>query len=287
MDTSAVIHFTVDTTKTLLDWKSLAYDDSEWKTGASPLGSQDTIANKTGISRVTAAYFRKKIQISDLNTIVGFGLLIKGKDGAVVFVNGNEVQRINMFADADISYTSLAVEPKTLSTMVVMNALNGLLSRLKTGENIVAIEIHGSNTNADISFDSQLFDSKNKLYYTLGSDWSYSDGGGMPPKQIRDKTAAIVSPSSTSLPSAFTVNQNYPNPFNPSTIISWQLPEKSSVKLTLYDVLGREVAVLANSVFEAGQQQIEFSGAHLPSGTYFYNLAAGKNSVTKKMLLLK
>lgn len=83
--------------------------------------------------------------------------------------------------------------------------------------------------------------------------------------------------------------QNYPNPFNPSTLIAYELPEPSSVKLELFDVLGRKVAVLVNARQEAGlyQYALQASSLSLASGVYLYRLTAGTFMNTKKMLFVK
>ena len=81
--------------------------------------------------------------------------------------------------------------------------------------------------------------------------------------------------------------QNYPNPFNPTTKISFSLQQKSQIKLKVFDVLGREIQILADGVYEAGKHEVEFNATNLPSGVYFYNLTTGSNSITKKMLLLR
>ncbi|MFA6980347.1 MAG: T9SS type A sorting domain-containing protein [Ignavibacteriaceae bacterium] len=85
----------------------------------------------------------------------------------------------------------------------------------------------------------------------------------------------------------FELSQNYPNPFNPSTTISWQMAASSYVTLKVYDVLGKEVATLANNEFEAGRHSINFDASNLSSGMYFYELRAGNFTQMKKMLLMK
>ncbi len=81
--------------------------------------------------------------------------------------------------------------------------------------------------------------------------------------------------------------QNYPNPFNPSTKISFSIPQKSQIKLKIFDVLGREVANLVDGVYEVGKYEVTFDAGKLSSGVYFYNLTTGNNSISKKMLLVK
>lgn len=81
--------------------------------------------------------------------------------------------------------------------------------------------------------------------------------------------------------------RNYPNPFNPSTKISFDLPVQGNVTLKVYDVLGKEVATLINGVKAAGHQEIEFNADNFPTGVYIYQLKAGGNIYSNKMLLVK
>ncbi len=85
----------------------------------------------------------------------------------------------------------------------------------------------------------------------------------------------------------FNLSQNYPNPFNPSTNIAFQIADFSFVSLKVYDVLGREVAILINEEKESGKYEIEFNSYNLSSGLYFYTLKADNNINTKKMILIK
>lgn len=85
----------------------------------------------------------------------------------------------------------------------------------------------------------------------------------------------------------FNLEQNYPNPFNPSTRIKFSLDETSKVKLTVSDVLGRTVKVLVDENLSAGQYSRMFDGKDLSSGIYIYTISTGKNSISKKMILIK
>jgi len=89
------------------------------------------------------------------------------------------------------------------------------------------------------------------------------------------------------IPTTLDLNQNYPNPFNPSTTISFTLPESGNVSLKIFNPLGEEVATLINGFTEAGSHTFNFSAKSLPSGMYIYQLSTNKNTLTKKMLLLK
>ena len=81
--------------------------------------------------------------------------------------------------------------------------------------------------------------------------------------------------------------QNYPNPFNPSTEISFTLAKSGKVKLAVYDILGKEIAVLVNGMRNAGSQTATFNAKNFSSGVYFYKLEAGNTVLAKKMILLK
>jgi lysophospholipase L1-like esterase len=85
----------------------------------------------------------------------------------------------------------------------------------------------------------------------------------------------------------YALGQNYPNPFNPKTIVRSQLPETSFVTLAVYDVLGREVAVLANERRAAGYYEDTFDASGLASGVYIYRFASGKFSQAKKMMVVR
>lgn len=89
------------------------------------------------------------------------------------------------------------------------------------------------------------------------------------------------------IPDSFELQQNYPNPFNPTTQIPFSLPKSSHVKLTVYDILGREVASLVNDNMKAGQHTIRFNGHNLSSGIYLYRLTTDEFTQTKQLILLK
>jgi hypothetical protein len=88
---------------------------------------------------------------------------------------------------------------------------------------------------------------------------------------------------------SFELFQNYPNPFNPTTVIRYQLPVKSEVKLELFDVLGRKLATLVSATQDAGSYTVSVSASalNLSSGVYLYRLTAGTFMDTKKMLFVK
>ncbi|MBN8544665.1 MAG: T9SS type A sorting domain-containing protein [Ignavibacteria bacterium] len=88
-------------------------------------------------------------------------------------------------------------------------------------------------------------------------------------------------------PADFELSQNYPNPFNPSTKIRFALPEAGNVKLSVYDVLGRQVAELVNEFRAAGTYEVDWQADNLSSGVYVYRLESGTKNINRTMNLLK
>ena len=102
-----------------------------------------------------------------------------------------------------------------------------------------------------------------------------------------DDITQSVEPLDGEIPEAFALEQNYPNPFNPSTTIEFSLERAQAITLTVHDMLGREVRVLADGVQPAGQYSIPFDGTGLSGGAYLYVLRTGERVSVKKMTLLK
>lgn len=89
------------------------------------------------------------------------------------------------------------------------------------------------------------------------------------------------------IPAEYSISQNYPNPFNPTTKIKFALPETAWTKITIYDLLGREIRTLINEVVEAGYHAIRFDAHNLPNSVYIYKIQSGDFTQTKKMILMK
>jgi hypothetical protein len=112
-------------------------------------------------------------------------------------------------------------------------------------------------------------------------------------KVYKDSVRLSVTHVSTSVdeerarPLAYALAQNYPNPFNPKTIVSYQLSAVSKTKIAVYDMLGREVAVLFQGTKPAGRYEVVWDAAGFPSGVYICRMNAGDFVATRKMLLVK
>jgi hypothetical protein len=102
-------------------------------------------------------------------------------------------------------------------------------------------------------------------------------------------TTAIVGigNNNTGMPKEFKLHQNFPNPFNPSTKIAVDIPKSSFISLIVYDILGKEAAMLINENLEPGKYEINWNAVNYPTGIYFYKLTTDEYSETRKMILLK
>lgn len=100
-------------------------------------------------------------------------------------------------------------------------------------------------------------------------------------------TPSSITQTSNEIPSEFELSQNYPNPFNPVTNINFSISQNGFVRLTVYDMLGREIIKLVNETLNAGKYNYSFDASSLNSGTYLYKLEAGDVTISKKMILVK
>jgi len=101
-----------------------------------------------------------------------------------------------------------------------------------------------------------------------------------------EPTTSVASQTSRT-PEYFTLYQNYPNPFNPTTNITYSIPTTSKVVIKIYNIAGREIETIENSVRSAGTYTITFDAKQLASGVYFYKLTANNHSAAKKFVLMK
>lgn len=118
-------------------------------------------------------------------------------------------------------------------------------------------------------------------YVNLGHLYLYHMIQEMNPTGVTAVTAAA------GLPGTFRLDQNYPNPFNPSTTIRYGLPQRTGVRLALFNTLGQEVTTLVDEVQDPGIHEVKFNRSTLASGVYFYRLSAGEHAGTKRLLLLR
>lgn len=130
-------------------------------------------------------------------------------------------------------------------------------------------------------FNNIFFSSQNTGWLAGDSGFIYkTTTGGVP---------IGIEPVSTEIPVKYSLSQNYPNPFNPTTKIKFALSGNSAVQvlLSVYDILGNELAILVKEALKPGTYEVDFNASNFPSGIYYYKLQAGDYTETRKMVLVK
>jgi len=115
----------------------------------------------------------------------------------------------------------------------------------------------------------------------IGADYQDMSGNFT----INETTTGITDKNNQ--PKDFIIYPAYPNPFNNSTIISFKLPEKSQVKINVFNIVGEEVKTLVNSEMQPGLHKIRWNADEVPSGVYFYAIETKNFVETRKLILLK
>jgi hypothetical protein len=107
--------------------------------------------------------------------------------------------------------------------------------------------------------------------------------------RLFNSSPILVTTNEETFDSSFstTLSQNYPNPFNPTTTFSFELSQPGKVRLSIFNIVGQEVAILQNNLLSAGKHAVNFDGSNLSSGTYFYMLKTDDHLLTKKFTLIK
>ncbi len=221
------------------------------------------------------------------------------KAGIMVYAANNRKSYTDSVFSALIAPPGVAVDPRPADSTVTLGTALELTWKLGSGA--TSHDVYFGTTNPPESKGNQTdtvympgtlaenttyfwrIDERNVAGVTTGPVWSFTTGSA---------NAIAVERSGT--PEETTLMQNYPNPFNPSTIISGQLTADSRqptadsrVRLIVYDVLGRVVAVLADGRYPAGKFSFTFDGTKCASGVYFYRLTVGNFTAVRKMTLVK
>jgi len=166
---------------------------------------------------------------------------------------------------------------KIFSNQITFQKYSSAIVSYKYSANWGLPENGGSNKNEETEMNRTLY-----ILNGVTNEALEDTFGITRTKYLTDVTTSEMLP-----PSNFKLEQNFPNPFNPTTVISYQLSVDSKVSLKVFDVLGKEIAVLVNEEQPVGIYQVSFNQQQLASGIYFYQLRADSFVQTKKMILLR
>jgi photosystem II stability/assembly factor-like uncharacterized protein len=143
--------------------------------------------------------------------------------------------------------------------------------------------------NEGLNWTMQSVPQTNELYsiFFINDNTGFTVGNsGTILKTTNGGVTGLV-PVGNEIPNEYKLYQNYPNPFNPATNIKYQISKLSDVRLTVFDILGREIINLVNEVLKPGTYEVQWGASNYPSGVFFYKLFAGDFVETKKMVLVK
>ncbi len=225
-----------------------------------------------------------------------------GTSGTEYFMVSATTNNANMFYDSNIDsgYSVDNIPPAAPSRLTGALVSGSVMLQWKPDveKDLKGYEVYRSNSSitgidsltpyastTDTVFTDTRPLTSGTAYYVVSAE-DIHDNLSSPSGEVSIVTTAIDS-RGKGVPAKFDLDQNYPNPFNPTTVISYQLSAVSNVTLRVYDILGREVATLANGRENAGSYSVKFDGSRLASGVYFYRLKAGGFVSVKKLALLK
>lgn len=244
-------------------------------------------------------------------------------NGAFIYIGTNN-NRLYFSPDTGVTWNARTITETNIYSVCsyygnVYAAGSNYLSSTNSGNNWIQTSLPGTGdfrSIANIMGSSSIgcyTRASGPLYYTTtgGSNWiTYTQPSGnynmitsmftwgegaFPQIAVRNNGGisyriyylGAVKRISDIIPDNFKLSQNYPNPFNPVTVIRFQVAGYRFVKLTVYDVMGREVAELVNQQLQPGSYSVDWDASNYPSGVYLYKLETGIFVQSKKMVLVK
>lgn len=205
------------------------------------------------------------------------------KDSSRIVWIGTSMGGLNTYKEKTNQW-GLFVPPGTASSIVIDKQNNkwigsGGTGMYKLSHDSVLTNFRPENSPMpSYSVNSIAIDSNQNIWIATGSGLVVYNENGI---------VGIEDPGIIELPKQFKLYQNYPNPFNPTTKIKYDILKPGNIKLSVYDVSGKEVKILFNTFVQLGDYEIEFNAFDLTSGVYFYSLEMNEFKETRKMIYLK
>jgi len=207
-------------------------------------------------------------------------------------------------SSSDVTFTSLAFSPRgrlwasaylgsTYDNIFTVNVATGeatLVGRTGKNTHILSIAFDAGGTLYGLSGAGADTNYIIKIDTLTGTGTSLFSTGATGLAAMATRGQGLTSVGAqprNGIASKFALDQNYPNPFNPTTTIKYGLPRSSMVRLSVHDLLGREVSVLVNERRDAGVYEVKFDASELASGVYLYRLQAGDFVRSRKLLVLR
>lgn len=231
--------------------------------------------NTQGAMMDDSIFIPDNVNISDVNLYLSFNHgAAEQLTVTLISPTGQSYQFINGYISPSLGRNFTTIFDDQADSTLVNNRYYNLLPRVKTAGSI----------NSAFSGNSSAGVWRLRINDVSGLETGYLLAWGI---QINNSPVIGIQNISGEVPERFSLGQNYPNPFNPKTNVRIQMPNSGFVKLAVFDITGKEVAVLVNEELKAGTYNVDFDGSNLASGTYFYKLETNGFSDVKKMILIK
>lgn len=294
----------------LITWCDSSFDHSGWASGSAQLGYGDgdeaTVVSygPDPNNKYVTTYFVKTFTVNDPSQYNGLKLNLLRDDGAIIYLNGEEIVRSNLPLDKGgysvvascVDYQSFTISPVTFADEAKFLEFSLPGDYLIAGTNLLAVEIHQAALNStDISFDLEL------IGMITTNDWEViSDIDSISITLTSDSSITAVfelidtvQPIAEDLnPAVDDLQQNIPNPFNTTTTIGFNLNEAGYVKIIVYDIKGEHIKTLISCILQSGKHNVIWDGKNddgiaVNSGIYFYKVETENIVKIKKAVLLK
>lgn len=275
--------------------------------GRAYLLAQVANSNPAVVKLITIHLDNGTVQVSDAGHIFGYslyGTAITLLEDGRIFVSGGSADGSNFNPVNKTLYITPGSLPLAAPLLSVPEheATDVSVNPTLTWQGVNGADTYRVQISTGLDFSELVFDSSgiagtsleiNGLESTTTYYWRISSINGIATSEwsavwkFTTYDVTSVDHFERDIPAEYILNQNYPNPFNPSTVIRYGLPERSFVRLSVYNSLGQIVARLVNEELDAGFYEITFHASHLPSGTYIYRLQAGDYIKTRKLTFIK
>jgi len=215
-------------------------------------------------------------------TLIG----LSNKNALTIAVKGNNIfagthgAGVYLTTNSGVNWTQTSLNNQRVKSIVISE------DNIFAGTEIYGVYLSTDN-GANWIQKNQGLDTLNIKSLLVSNDYIFAGTHG---KSVwcRNLSEIIgIKQLSKLVPTSYSLYQNYPNPFNPSTNIEFDIPKVSYVKLSIYDILGRVMAILVKEKLNAGSYILNWDASDISSGIYFYKIEAGSFTDVKRMLLVK
>jgi photosystem II stability/assembly factor-like uncharacterized protein len=290
---SGVNFITLNVTSSTEDVQKLSFINSQtgWVTsfaGSDVSGGKRKIFKTTNRGQNWAMQFRDSLYLSGMGVNDMDIQFVNQNTGFSIYERNSGSTRFLKTTNSGVTWDSTTLPYNKSKAMFFADANTGWIGGSSSPDNISIIRTSNAGTNWLTSLSYNITTNINSIYFVnTATGWAVGNSGAI----FRTWTSGLpginVQNISSEIPSSFSLQQNYPNPFNPTTNIKFAIPKNEFVKITVFDILGKELETLVNEQLQPGTYETNWNASNYPSGVYFYKLITKGFTETKKMFLIK